>query len=269
MLTSITRMIVVITLFVLAGNAAAQNSESIPSQVMVLGTYHFANPGLDIVKTDVADVLTPEKQNEIRELINLLAQFRPTKIAVEAPHDQASRLDSLYSAYQKGSHILSRNEIQQLGFRLAEQFDHSRLYPIDHDGEFPFEAVMEYAQQHDPDFLEYVQRTLQKITEEHNHWQEEKSMIEIHRLMNDPEYIAWGHARYMDFAGVGAGDTFVGADLLSKWYERNIRIFSSLQAIAEPEERILVIIGSGHAAIIRELIMSDSEMKLIEPLDYL
>ena len=261
--------IIAVLLLCLAGAVKAQESESVPSQVMVLGTYHFANPGLDVVKTDVADVLTPEKQGEIMELIDLLADFRPTKIAVEMRHDQAPRLDSLYSAYRAGTHTLSRNEVQQLGFRLAEQFDHSRLYPIDHEGEFPFGAVMEYAQAHDLDFVEDVQRTLQKITEEQNRWQKEKSIIEILRLMNDPEHIDWGHARYMDFARVGAGDTFVGADLLSKWYERNIRIFSSLQAIAEPDDRILVIIGAGHLAILRELVESDSRLVLIEPLDYI
>lgn len=262
-------IIAFLLLCLLTDSVAAQNSESMPPQVMVLGTYHFANPGLDVVQTDVADVLTPEKQDEIMELIDLLTDFRPTKIAVEVRHNQASQLDSLYTAYRKGSHTLTRNEVQQLGFRLAEQFDHSRLYPIDHEGEFPFGAVMEYAQQHDLDFLEYIQNTLQEITEEQNRLQKEKSIVEILRLDNNPERIDWGHDHYINTARVGAGDTFVGANLLSKWYERNIYIFSSLQVIAEPEDRILVIIGSGHLAIIRELIKSDSRLVLIEPLDYL
>jgi len=63
--------------------------------------------------------------------------------------------------------------------------------------------------------------------------------------------------------------TCMGAGLLSKWYGRNIRIFPSLQAIAEPDDRVLAIIGAAHAAILRELIESDSILVLIEPLGYL
>jgi hypothetical protein len=57
--------------------------------------------------------------------------------------------------------------------------------------------------------------------------------------------------------------------MLSKWYERHIRIFSYLQRVAEPGERVLVIIGSGHAPTLRELISYDLNMELVETLDYL
>lgn len=240
-----------------------------PAQVMVLGTYHFANPGLDVVKTEVADVLSPEKQREIREVVEALARFRPTKIAVEERPTAAPRLDSLYRAYRAGQYELSRNETDQLGFRLAARFDHPRVYPIDHKGEFPFEAVMEYAQAHDSAFVEYVQRTLAEVTAEENRRQKELSIGQNLRERNDPQRIAAEHGAYMRFAQVGAGDTYVGADLVSKWYERNVRIFSNLQRIAEPSDRILVIFGSGHAAILRELIEYAPDMVLVEARDYL
>ena len=73
----------------------------------------------------------------------------------------------------------------------------------------------------------------------------------------------------MEFARVGAGDTYVGADLLAKWYDRNIRIFSDLQRIAQPGDRVLVIFGAGHAAILRELIANDSRLELVEARRYL
>ena len=68
---------------------------------------------------------------------------------------------------------------------------------------------------------------------------------------------------------MGAGDTYIGADLLTKWYERNIRIFNNIQRLAGPGDRIILIIGSGHAPILRELIDSDPELVLVDPLPYL
>lgn len=261
--------VVVLSGALMTASAAQQSRGAEPSQVMVLGTYHFANPGLDVVKTEVADVLSVEKQREIRESVDALARFRPTKIAVEAPPASAPRLDSLYRAYQAEKYELARDETEQLGFRLAARFEHARLYPIDHKGEFPFGTVMEHAQKHDPAFVEYVQKTLAEITAEENRRQRELSIGENLRQRNDPQRIAADHGTYMRFVRVGAGDTYVGADLVSKWYERNIRIFSNLQRIAKPGDRILVIFGSGHAAILRELIQYAPDMVLIEPRGYL
>jgi len=240
-----------------------------PAQVLVLGTYHFANPGRDVVKTEVADVLSATKQAEIRAVVQALVRFRPTKIAVEDVPASAPRLDSLYNAYRSGQHELSRNETEQLGFRMAAMLEHPRVYPIDHGGEFPFEAVMQYAQVHDPAFVAFANEEIARMTAEAKRQQRENTIGEILRQSNGPERLAREHGIYMRIARVGAGDTYVGADLLSKWYERNIHIFTNLQKIAGPGDRILVIIGSGHAPILRELIMYDPEMLLVEALEYL
>ncbi len=248
---------------------AAQGPAAEPARVLVLGTYHFANPGLDVVKTEVADVLSAAKQAEIREVVEAIARLRPTKIAVEQVPASATRLDSLYRAYRTGRYELSRDETEQLGFRLAAHLDHPRLYPIDHRGEFPFGPVMAYAQLHDPAFAAFVQEEIARMTAEGNRVQREHTVGQILRLSNDPQKLARDHGMYMRFAKVGAGDTYVGADLLSKWYDRNIRIFTNLQRIAEPGDRIVVIIGTGHAPILRELIAYDPAMELVEAIEYL
>lgn len=239
------------------------------AQVLILGTYHFASPGLDIVGKEVADILPPQKQSEVDEVVESLAPFGPTKIAVEVRAPSFARLDSLYGAYRNGNHTLNRNEVQQLGFRLADRFGHSRLYGIDREGESPFNAVMAYAQEYDPSFVEWVQNELAVMTVESNRQEGENPLAEMLRFRNDPADIAEGHGLYMIIGGVGAGDTYVGAELLRRWYERNIRTFADLRALAAPGQRMLVILGSGHAAILRELVSSDPGLELVEPNDYL
>ncbi len=248
----------------------AQSGEvSETTRVLVLGTYHFANPGRDISKPEIADVLLPDKQAEIHEVVQALAGFRPTKIAIESLPTSAARLDSLYEAYRSGRHELSRSEEQQLGFRLAAMLDHETLYPIDYRNDFPFPAMMEYAKVHDLDFVTFVEEELARIEAEANRRQRENTIGEILRAVNEPQHLAEDHGTYMRFAGVGAGDTYVGADLVTRWYERNIKIFANLQCIAEPGDRVLVIFGSGHAPILRELIRHHPKMVLIDALEYL
>lgn len=240
-----------------------------PAQVLVLGVYHFANPGLDVVKVEVADVLSPTRQDEILSVVEALSSFHPTRVAVEELPSTRSRLDSLYAAYLLKRHELTRNETQQLGFRLAAMHGHSRVFPVDYRNDFPFGALLEYAEAHDLDFLTFVDEERARMTAEDERWQREHTVAEILRQKNDPENLAQKHGIYMRFARVGAGDTHVGADLLSSWYERNIRIFTNIQDLARTGDRILLIVGSGHAPILRELIASDPELILVDPLQYL
>ncbi len=240
-----------------------------PAEVLVLGLYHFGNPGLDVVKTEIADMLSVEKQAEIAAVIDGLARFEPTAIAVEQRPETADRLDARYQAYRAGEEELTRNERQQLGFRLAAQFEHERLHPIDYRNDFPFGPLMQYAQEHDPEFVAFINAEIAQMEEESNRRQRENTVAEILRIQNDPEMLAESHGVYMHFNRVGAGDTNVGADLLAKWYERNIRIFANIQALARPGERVLVFIGAGHAPILRELVAADPELVLVDPLEYL
>jgi hypothetical protein len=114
-----------------------------------------------------------------------------------------------------------------------------------------------------------VQRTLAEITAEANRQQQELTVGQILRRQNEPRWIAEGHGLYVRTAGVAAGDTYVGADPVSKWYDRNIRIFANLQQIARPRDRIPVIVGSSHAAILRELVAHTPDMVLVEAQQYL
>lgn len=248
---------------------AQGNSPGATSRVLVLGTYHFANPGLDVAQVEVADVLTAARQSEIETVTAALARFRPTKIAIEHGPASAPRFDSLYRAYRAGRHELARDETEQLGFRLAAELGHERLYPIDYRTDFPFEAMMAYAREHDAAFVRFVEEELARITAEANRMQREHTVGEILRQINAPGRLAAEHATYLRFNRVGAGDTYVGAELVSKWYERNIHIFANLQRISEPGDRILVIFGAGHAPILRELVESDPEMTLVAAGPYL
>jgi hypothetical protein len=53
------------------------------TELLILGSYHMDNPGLDAVNPEADDVLTPRRQAEIAALNAALLQFRPTKVAVE------------------------------------------------------------------------------------------------------------------------------------------------------------------------------------------
>jgi len=49
---------------------------------MVLGTFHMRRSD-DMINTDAGDILGAKRQDEIRQCVELVSRFRPTKVAVE------------------------------------------------------------------------------------------------------------------------------------------------------------------------------------------
>jgi hypothetical protein len=70
--------------------------------LLILGTYHMANPGRDLIHLEADDVLAPKRQREIEALVNSLKAFRPTKIAVEVDPQHQDELNERYRAYCEG-----------------------------------------------------------------------------------------------------------------------------------------------------------------------
>ena len=71
-------------LILLAMPLAAFPEQAARPEILVLGTFHMANPGRDIHNLQADDMLSPRRQKEIGELIEVLKRFHPTKVAVEA-----------------------------------------------------------------------------------------------------------------------------------------------------------------------------------------
>jgi hypothetical protein len=243
---------------------------SLAVQVMVLGVFHFENPNADYAKFQGTDVLTATRQREIEAVVHQLARFRPTKIALERVPAEADSINADYRRYLTGGFTLTRNEIHQLGFRLAAQLHHTQLYPVDFPLPLPIDSVLAYAKHHDTAFVIRFQSTIAHVVQLLDRMQREEAIAANLRFMNDPANILRAHQPYADMATVGAGQGgYLGARVVGQWYERNLRIFANLAAIAQPGDRILLIIGMGYTPILRELVRSHAGMQLVEPLEYL
>lgn len=240
-----------------------------PAEVMFLGTFHFNNPGLDYVKSEVPDVLLPERQKEIAAIVEGLRKFAPTKIVVEWPADKQESLDQRYADYLAGKFELDRNETYQIGFRLAKALGHTRVYASDVKGDMDLPAVIAYAQQNDPAFMQQFGAFMSTDIAQLKKMQKEAPINETLRVMNDPATLAKGHSMYLSLGRVGGNGNYVGADVLGVWYTRNIRILSNITRIAQPGDRILAMYGQSHVPVLAELARSTPGMKVVEANAYL
>lgn len=240
-----------------------------PSEVMILGVFHFHNPGADLAQFEGIDVLTPEHQEEIQDIADGLARFAPTRIAVEKSYDEADSLNAEYQAYLSDELELSSNEVHQLGFRLGRMMGHDWIYPVDYRMGMDFGAMMGYASENDPEYVERFSRVIAQYEQLFNRMQSEETIAYNLRFMNYPQNAAPAHAPYAEQATIGGGDTFVGAEVIADWYERNLKIFANLARVAQPGERVLLIVGGGHLPTIREQVIAHPTMTLVNSIDYL
>jgi len=241
-----------------SGAAAPQKAH-----VMVLGAFHMDNPGQDIFNLKVDDVLTEKRQKEIADTVATLKKFRPTKIAIEAKLG-SKRVEKEYQDYLDGKYALTRNEIDQLGYRLAKELGHKQVYPIDVEGDFPFEKMQEFAKKNGKEQqLNDWMGMIPKLLEKESEILKNGSVSDLLRFMNRDKQVREDQEAYMDFVQFAGNGEYPGPDLLAEWYRRNVRIFSNIRnLISSPEERVLVIYGSGHLYWLQRNVLDSRDLEL-------
>lgn len=245
------------------------------AKILILGTFHFDNGGEHLINCDAGDITTNKKQDEINEVIQKLIEFNPNKIAVEAEREKEEELNKIYSEFCIDKSIKSndiighRSEIIQIGFKLANKLNHNKIYPVDVPISLP-EDVFEYAEKNCPSIYEKFINRANEYGLDQNKLMQNHTVGKILRELNNPTHIEVEHSDlYLYLNQVGSGDTYYGVKTLTEWYRRNLYIFSNLQDIAKPGDRILVLYGAGHCKILRSFIKDYSEFEFIDPLDYL
>lgn len=244
--------------------------------LMVLGSYHFANPGKDVIKSKVTDVSTPERQREIMEMIAQLEKYCPTKIVVECDVETSAPIQERFDKYLADNYQLSVNEREQLGFRLAKNLKDKKIYCVDTNTNSPGNPAdynyFEYAAKH-PELDALVKSTWKKLQTENDRHQEQflnLPMIKQFLYLNDPVRIEKDHAGYFYLLRLGKGTEYIGANWLGSWYNRNFKILANIiRIIDSPQDRVLAIYGAGHLKLLNQTATESKYFKLESPLKYL
>lgn len=144
---------ILITVFTICLPCNAQDQKPV---ISILGMIHLHNPGADEVNMDMGNIHSDKRQAELKELIDLIAKFKPTKIAIESSLGETLWSQIYYTKYLNG--VLEKeiseddkwrmsSETVQIAYPLAKQMGHDKLYPIDAHTEFDTAPVIAYAKQ--------------------------------------------------------------------------------------------------------------------------
>lgn len=283
---SFAHILIILFAYSLSNEVLAQNrlpELTLPTprvEVMLVGVFHFAQ-----ATEHEFDILSPQRQAETEEVALALSRFEPTKVMVELqPYFWQRRLDSLYTAYRAGRYVLPRNEVFQLGFRIAHHVGLDRVWAIDHAGFWLGDTLRAVAGlMNQTDLLDgtapYVYPGPEELIPRDSLYRS-GTVRELLRWMSSPAYQARMYDLYVNrFARVGIvpGDDFdeydneVGGDLLAEWVRRNIKIYREILSRTSYEggERLLIFIGSDHVAPMRQFFEANLNFKVVEVSDFL
>lgn len=271
------KAILIILLTFVASAIAAQ---TLKTEVMTLGTFHFNFPNLDVTqidKSDQIDVLEPTYQKEIETIVSKISEFQPTIIVIERQPSEQHYTDSVFEQYLSGNYQLKRGEEEQLGFRLAKRSGLKKLYCADEWGNFNgridsiingkdsveakrFETYFE----NDPDSSKRFKSTPIFKT---------KGILAALRQANDETNIKKSLGNYLIglFKYESLEHDFTGVDFeTGRWFSRNLKIYRNIQRIeTSSSDRILVIFGAGHLNLLNYFFDCSPEYTLVKANDFL
>jgi hypothetical protein len=231
------------------------------ARVLLLGTFELHN----------AVLLDDTSADELEQIVEKLLEFKPSRIAV-GMLDQAA-LDKRYSDFLRNDYEPGANLIDQLALPLADAMGHKRVWGIDAEAlESRRADLATYALEHNQ-----TDRLGDEIVSRYDRWfarerkyQATESIENSLVWLNEPRRIADAHGRNLvgEF-DLGEGEEYPGADALTAWYNRHLRIFANLQRITGNAERILVVIDAAHLSLLRHSVEASPRFELIEVNEFL
>lgn len=243
--------------------------------LLIIGTPHFVNQGGHVIDTTVPDVTINGRQQEIEAIVARLATYRPTHIAVEWDAGEQATLDQRYESYRAGRLVLTANERDQIGLRLAARLGLPKVHAVDWGDEPPGG----WSHYNYPEWAERNNRGMEWRARTEMDQEESDAEVRLMactpisswlRRMNTREARLADHRRYYmvaqvgDLVGANPGSAWVG-----NWYNRNLRILNNLRSIAPQGSRVLVLYGAGHGHLLDQQARESGDFSLSDPLSYL
>lgn len=254
------KKITLLLVFTIALTVSAQTKKK---QILLFGSFHFENPGLDVAKVNTFNVMTDKSQKELEIITDKIKKFGPDKIFVEWNYQKQDKLDKFYAKNTDSLLKKDADEIVQVALRAAKKLGHKKLYGIDYnDTDFPYDSlVKEMKAANQFDLIKKNEETMKHYETDFNTKITKYTLTQL-LLDTNKQDISW----YLQTAIKGGKiDNFVGAFLVSEWYRRNLYMYALIQKLTDSKDnKIMVLLGAGHTSMIKEFVEHNPEYEIVE-----
>jgi len=239
-------------------------------KITILGTFHFDATN-DYASTQIDSLFSNKRQIELDKIVDEIVKYKPTKIMVEWEPKTKKELDDNLKKYLKGDFKLPRNEIYQIGFRLAKKANIKELFPIDFQMNLGDENLVDYLNKIDKfSSFEEIINDLKETASDETKYLKSHSISEFYKKINSKENDDFNRNIYLErIPSISYESNNPLVKYTSNWYKRNIIIMGQIDSQIKENDRVFLLIGGGHRAILKDLYINRSNIKYIEINEYL
>ncbi|PSK88912.1 DUF5694 domain-containing protein [Taibaiella chishuiensis] len=258
------RNVIFILVILICSNAFGQKVK-----VLNFATFHMTyTPDAHKVKFDQHDA---KNRSEIYAIAKMLAEFKPTIICVEIVPARQEELDNDYAHFIKDKDYNSKlgGEIALVAYEIGKMAGVQKIYGIDEQETALYNYNIGHELENQVDSLtgrDYYNKISKEFA-----GLGKLSVLDQLKTFNDKatlEKFININADILTYSSTKGN--FEGADEASKFYRRNLRIFSNLNQVpVTPDDRIFIIMGATHTAFLQELMQRSPKYQLVPVADYL
>ncbi|MBB2151406.1 DUF5694 domain-containing protein [Pedobacter gandavensis] len=226
------------------------------------------------------NILTKENQLGLEQITDLIVKkYKPDQIFVESNYNKKKQLDEQYQLYLNGKYssytdtiknprykrFYTEGETYQLAFRLGKKSGNKEIYPIDSLIEMRFDLLQKMIKSN-PKNKQFFEERLAISGKNANEILAKKDLRDVFKALNTDAELNQNKGMYISFInGLGFNEGYFGANLVADWYKRNLIMYANMQnQLAPTTKNIVILVGTGHAAIMKDFIKNDERFNIIE-----
>ena len=259
------------------------------NEIMMLGFAHLSKIN-DLEPS--GSIFTEKKQKEIQELVNNIKEFNPELILVEIDSEEQKENDSLFQLYNSDKRSLKdfeygAGETYQIGFRTAKQLGLNGVTGVNYYESYSQSLLAT------GDHIEIFQKELENLQNTARPWNEDLinnniSLNDFIKMINTPEMLELTHHLFFnlpayvkngDFDKERLGDLemskidkeYIGAEYISLFYNRNLKIYSNIlnAQLKSGKKRVLLIMGQAHIGVLQNMLEHNQNFTVVPASKYL
>jgi len=243
-----------------------QNSETeINGKIRVLnfGTAHLSQTS-DANSSQI-NLNDPNEKADLKKLVEKIVEFKPTIICLELEPKNNDYIASTYSEYVKDQtkRLNYSDELNSIGLEVARLSGTNRIYGIDSQTGFNYPSLVEIANKKVADSL-YISQVM-------NNYKRVNALKfkEQFRTINTREYKMETFDLYNFLATQHTTGNQEGVDEITKFYQRNLKMFSNFNDIEMTEnDRVFILLGATHTAYFDIFLENSPKFQLENPNEY-
>jgi len=162
-------------------------------------------------------------------------------------------------------------EIELLAYEVGRLSGTKRIYGIDHKMEYNYRIGNEIKNTVDSLWYNRFYKNPFRFYPEIDFSMDSLDLLAKLKLTNHKRYLDFSTAINADMlTHAGTEKRFEGADEATRFYQRNLRMYTNLNRIQlKKEDRVFILMGAAHTAFFRDFFNKSPKYKMINTFAYL